>query len=74
MHPEVSFVHANGGARLPRSKSSWNGIHLRRRTLVSPGIFLPEDLGVPRAASFGDVRDAAIAAWFADRIAGGKAV
>ena len=40
VHPEVSFVHADGGARLPRSKSSWNGIHLRRRTLVSPGNLL----------------------------------
>jgi len=53
VHPEVSFVHANGGAGLPRSKSSWNGIHLRRRILVSPGICLPEDLGVPERPALG---------------------
>jgi hypothetical protein len=47
VHPDVSFVHANGGAHLPWSKSSWNGIHLRKRIFVSRGISLPDDLGVP---------------------------
>jgi predicted RNase H-like nuclease len=74
VHPDVSFVHANGGAHLPWSKSSWNGIHLRKRIFVSRATSLPDDLGVPGGAGCADVLDAAIAAWSADRIAGGKAV
>ncbi|MGO8722904.1 MAG: DUF429 domain-containing protein [Acidimicrobiales bacterium] len=74
VHPEVSFVQANDGAHLPWSKSSRNGIHLRRQILESQGISLPDDLGAPAGAGCADVLDAAIAAWSADRIAAGKAV
>ena len=74
VHPEVSFVHANGGVHLLWSKSSWNGIHLRRQILVSRGISLPDDLGAPGGAGCADVLDAAIVAWSAARIAAGKAV
>ena len=73
MHPEVS------------STRQWWSPSAEVQMVVERHPFAQEDPRIardllarrsrrPRAASFGDVRDAAIAAWFADRIAGGKAV
>jgi len=71
VHPEVSFVRANGEVPLPWSKTSWNGVALRRRILENHGIFIPDDLPGAEAAGVADVLDAAIVAWSADRIAAG---
>jgi len=73
VHPEVSFVRANGGMALRWAKASWNGVSLRRRILADHGIVLPDDLGETGAAGIADLLDAAIAAWSAARIAAGKA-
>jgi predicted RNase H-like nuclease len=73
VHPEVSFVQANSGMALRWAKASWNGVTLRRRILADHGIVLPDDLGETGAAGIADLLDAAIAAWSAARIAGGKA-
>jgi predicted RNase H-like nuclease len=73
VHPEVSFVRANSDVPLPWSKSSWNGINIRRRILESQQIVLPDDLSGPGGAGFADILDAAIAAWSAVRIAAGRA-
>jgi predicted RNase H-like nuclease len=73
VHPEVSFVTANGGTHLPWSKASWNGVNLRRRILDTHGIRIPEDLGPAGGAGVADLLDAAIAAWSASRIATGRA-
>lgn len=71
VHPEVSFVAANGDDHLAWSKASWNGINLRRRILERQGIVIPDDIGSCGGAGFADVLDAAIAAWSASRIAAG---
>jgi predicted RNase H-like nuclease len=73
VHPEVSFVSANGDRHLPWSKASWNGVNVRRRILEKHGIRIPEDLGPAGGAGVADVLDAAIAARSASRIATGKA-
>lgn len=72
VHPEVSFAVANGGP-LRWPKSCWNGMVLRRQLLEAEGIAIPDDLGSAGAAGVADVLDAAIVAWSADRIAGGRA-
>jgi predicted RNase H-like nuclease len=74
VHPEVSFVRANGGSPLPWSKSSWNGVHLRRQILAAQRVILPDDLGAVGGVGCADVLDAAVAAWSAHRLAGGRAV
>jgi predicted RNase H-like nuclease len=71
VHPEVSFARAQHGDHLRWSKSSWNGVQLRRRILDAQGIVLPDDLGASGAAGVADVLDAAIVAWSAARIASG---
>lgn len=73
VHPEVSFVEANGGQPLRWPKASWNGVHLRCSILKQHGIVLPDDLRGAGAAGVADVLDAAIAAWSAARIAAGTA-
>jgi predicted RNase H-like nuclease len=73
VHPEVSFVAANADAHLKWSKTSWNGINLRRRILQRQGIVIPDDLGLTGGAGIADILDAAIAAWSANRIAAGTA-
>src|ERR1019366_9261299 len=50
VHPEVSFVAANGGIHLSWPKTSWNGINLRRRILETQGIVIPDDLGASGGA------------------------
>ncbi len=72
VHPEVSFVRANGDATLAWPKTSWNGVQERRRILAAQGIRLPEDLGPAGAAGVADLLDAAIVAWSAHRIATGQ--
>ena len=74
VHPEASFVRANGGGHLTWPKTSWNGAMQRRRILAEQGIVLPDDLGPAGVAGPADVLDAAIAAWSANRIALGTAV
>lgn len=74
VHPEVSFVAANGDLHLQSSKSSWNGLALRRRILADHGIAIPDHAGPAGAAGAADVLDAAIAAWSAARIALRQAV
>lgn len=74
VHPEVSFVRANGDRPLAWPKASWNGHHLRRRILEDHGLSLPADLGPAGAAGAGDILDAAIVAWSAARIAAGEAI
>jgi predicted RNase H-like nuclease len=71
VHPEVSFARAQRGEHLRWSKSSWNGVQLRRRLLAAVGIVLPDDLGTAGAAGVADVLDAAAVAWSAWRIASG---
>ena len=71
VHPEVSFAEASGGP-LEWPKSCWNGVALRRGILEAQGVVLSEDLGPGGAADVADVLDAAIAAWSAERIAGGR--
>jgi predicted RNase H-like nuclease len=71
VHPEVSFAEAHGRP-LEWSKSTWNGIALRRGILEREGIELPADLGPGGLADVADVLDAAIAAWSARRIAAGE--
>jgi predicted RNase H-like nuclease len=71
VHPEVSFARVQMGAHLRWSKSSWNGVQLRRRLLAAEGVVLPDDLGTAGAAGVGDVLDAAAVAWSARRIASG---
>ena len=73
VHPEVSFVAANGDVHLAWAKTSWNGLNLRRRILERQGIVVPDDLGPAGGAGIADVLDAAIAAWSANRIAAGTA-
>jgi predicted RNase H-like nuclease len=73
VHPEVSFVRANAQRHLLWSKTSWNGVSLRRRVLQTQGILIPDDLGSAGAAGLTDVLDASIAAWSAGRIAAGEA-
>jgi predicted RNase H-like nuclease len=71
VHPEVSFAEASG-ATLEWPKSCWNGVALRRGILEAQGVVLPDDLGPGGVAAVADVLDAAIAAWSAARIAGGR--
>jgi predicted RNase H-like nuclease len=73
VHPESSFVRANANTHLQWSKSSWNGVNLRRRILETQGILIPDDLAATGAAGVADVLDAAIVAWSADRIGSGTA-
>ncbi|MDQ6784431.1 MAG: DUF429 domain-containing protein [Actinomycetota bacterium] len=73
VHPEVSFVRANGGVTLRWPKSSWNGVALRRQILHGQGVVVPDDLGEPGAAGVADMLDAAIVAWSAARLAAGEA-
>jgi len=73
VHPEVSFVRANGDKCLQWSKTTWNGIRQRLTILESHGIEIPDDLGPAGAAGAADVLDASIAAWSARRIAKGAA-
>jgi predicted RNase H-like nuclease len=73
VHPEVSFVCANGGRHLAWPKSSWNGVELRRSILLAQGISFPEDLGPAGQAGVADLFDAGIVAWSAQRIATGSA-
>lgn len=74
VHPEVSFVRANGGRPLAWPKASWNGHQLRRRILADHRLSLPDELGAAGEAGTGDVLDAAIVAWSASRIAAGVGV
>lgn len=69
VHPEVSFVCANGNRHLAWPKSSWNGVQLRRSILTAQGVHLPDDLGPGGRAGAADLLDAAIVAWSAQRIA-----
>jgi len=73
VHPEASFVRANSDQHLMWSKTSWNGLNLRRRILERHGIELPDELALAGAAGFADVVDAAAVAWSATRIADGSA-
>jgi predicted RNase H-like nuclease len=73
VHPEASFVRANADRPLMWSKTSWNGLNLRRRVLERHGIMLPDELPLAGAAGFADVVDAAAVAWSAMRIAAGTA-
>jgi predicted RNase H-like nuclease len=73
VHPEVSFAAANGNSQLLWSKTSWNGINLRRHILEKLRIVIPDDLGPSGGAGIADILDAAIAAWSANRIASGVA-
>ncbi len=73
VHPEVSFVRANDNVALQWSKTSWNGVALRRRILENHGISLPDDLAEVGSAGVADILDAAIAAWSAARVARGRA-
>jgi predicted RNase H-like nuclease len=73
VHPEGSFVAANGGRHLAWPKTSWNGIALRRSVLARHGIHVPDDLGPAGRAGIADVLDAAVVAWSAHRIAAGTA-
>jgi predicted RNase H-like nuclease len=71
VHPELSFS-ALGGAPVPESKHSPEGLAARRQLLRAAGIILPAG-PVPGAAE-DDVLDAAAVAWSARRIGGGTAV
>jgi predicted RNase H-like nuclease len=68
VHPEVSF-RAMVGHELEYPKSSWNGERLRRRSLASEGIVLPDHLDEGGDTPVADVLDAAAAAWSARRYA-----
>lgn len=73
VHPEVSFT-VMAGAPLADPKTTWAGMHRRRRLLADNGIALPDDLGAAGAvARVDDVLDAAAAAWSALRVARGGA-
>lgn len=73
VHPEGSFVVANGGKHLAWAKSTWSGAALRRRLLVDHGVEIPDELGDAGRAGVADVLDAAVVAWSAGRIAAGTA-
>jgi predicted RNase H-like nuclease len=72
VHPEVSFCELAAG-HLPWSKTSWNGLLLRRRLLAQAGILLPDHIAEVAGAVADDVVDAAVVAWSAQRIAEGTA-
>jgi predicted RNase H-like nuclease len=72
VHPEVSF-RAMASEHLPHPKKSWAGQRLRSRLLADRGVALPDDLGPANRVPVGDVLDAAVVAWTADRIARGVA-
>lgn len=72
VHPEVSFVCANGGDHLAWPKTCWNGVEKRRQILRRSGIDMPDDLGVAGVAGVADVLDAGIVAWSAHRIGSGR--
>lgn len=72
VHPEVSFRELAGG-HLTWSKTSWNGLLLRRRLLADAGIRLPDRIEEVEGAVADDVVDAAVVAWSARRIAEGTA-
>jgi predicted RNase H-like nuclease len=55
------------------SKKTWDGQVERRRSLITAGTVLPDDVGDAGRAAPDDVLDAAAAAWSADRVAQGKA-
>jgi len=74
VHPEASFVRANNDRHLVWSKTSWNGLNLRRRVLERQGIMLPDVLPLAGAAGCADIVDAAAVAWSAVRIATGSAL
>jgi len=71
VHPEVSFVKANGDRPLAWAKTSWNGMNQRRGILERVGVELPDDLGDVGGCGIPDLLDAAIVAWSAFRIAQG---
>lgn len=73
VHPEVSFVRANGEAPLPWTKASWNGQALRRQILKGHGIVIPGEVRDVGQAGAADILDAAIVAWSAARIAANEA-
>jgi predicted RNase H-like nuclease len=74
VHPEVSFAQL-AGSPLTARKHTWAGAELRRRLLSRAGITLSGELGEPgRRAGVDDVLDAAVAAWTAQRVAGGTAL
>lgn len=73
VHPEVSFC-ALMGAHVPYSKSTWNGLAVRRAALAREGIELADELGEAGVVPPADVLDAAVAAWSAKRYAEGQAV
>jgi predicted RNase H-like nuclease len=72
VHPEVSFREM-AGRHLSWRKSSWNGLHERKRLLIAQGVEMPTELATTGNAGAEDVLDAAAAAWSADRIARGAA-
>lgn len=73
IHPEVSFATL-AGRPLEVRKSTWAGIHVRRKLLAEAGIELDKDFGIAGAsAGVDDVLDAAVAAWTARRFARGEA-
>lgn len=71
VHPELSFS-ALGGAPVPVSKHSAEGLAVRRRLLAAAGITLPARAAA--GAGEDDVLDAAAVAWSARRILLGTAV
>ncbi|SCY76220.1 DUF429 domain-containing protein [Paracoccus tibetensis] len=74
-HPELSFTLANGGTPILAPKSSAAGLFLRLQVLARLGLRLERlDLaGMPPGAAADDLADAAIMAWSASRLAGGRA-
>lgn len=72
VHPEVSF-RALAGRPLEFAKKTWNGQMERRRLLECVGLNLPDDIGDAGRVPPDDVLDATVAAWSAQRIAGGEA-
>jgi predicted RNase H-like nuclease len=73
VHPEVSFARL-AGRPLTVRKSTWAGMHHRRKLLLEAGIQLENDFGMAGAtAGVDDVLDAAVAAWTARRYVTGQA-
>jgi len=73
VHPEVSF-RAMADRPLCWAKTSWNGLHERKRLLLDHGVEIPTEIAKVGNAGAEDLLDAAAAAWSADRIANETAI
>ena len=61
------------GHDLAFSKHAWNGVTLRRETLASEGLVIPDMLEIGGNVPPADLLDALAAAWSARRFASGQA-